>query len=151
MLNSLGRHTRAQMQSSQPTLFAPSAWTLRAWPTVFWHAKDDFKLEFVHLCTNVTREYHPHEQISGQSLWACTNSPNPAGIAWDWILIATDLVALSDPMAIITNLRVLNPSGMVLSTDEAAPYINLLVHGLPWQTEVLRTLGPSAKHQLTRH
>jgi hypothetical protein len=44
-------------------------------------------------------------------------------------------------MSVVTNLRLLGPGGKVLTSFEAARYLNDVVHGLPWQDEVCRMLA----------
>ena len=61
-------------------------------------------------------------------------------MAWDWISIPEGVVALADPMALVTNLWLLDGEGQVLSPLQAAPHLNVLVHTLPWQDEVRRAL-----------
>jgi hypothetical protein len=41
---------------------------------------------------------------------------------------------------VITNLRLLGDSGEVLTSWQAARFLNEIVHALPWQTEVTRAL-----------
>jgi hypothetical protein len=77
----------------------------------------------------------------GQTVWGGRAADSAAGISWDWIEITKDVIAISDPMMMITNLRVLGRDGGVMCAHEAAPYLNQLVNGLPWQVEVLKALG----------
>jgi hypothetical protein len=63
-----------------------------------------------------------------------------AGVAWDWIQISDDIVAMADPMSVVTNLRLVGQEGEVLTALEAARFLNEIVHGLPWQSEVQRAL-----------
>ncbi len=43
--------------------------------------------------------------------------------------------------AVITNVRLIGPGGEVMTSFEAAPHLNELVHALPWQSEVQRALA----------
>ena len=65
-------------------------------------------------------------------------------MAWDWVQIAHGVVAMADPMSLVTNLRLVSNQGAVLTSSESARYLNEFVRLLPWQREVqvaLRT-GP---------
>lgn len=63
-------------------------------------------------------------------------------MAWDWVQIGHGgVVAMADPMSVITNLCLLGPSGEVLTAWESARYLNEMVRLLPWQDEVERALG----------
>ncbi len=114
------------------------AWALYAWPTVLWQAQRPKGLHFLHLGTRVTHAGEP--MCSGQTLWGDPDGESAAGLAWDWIELAQGVVAMADPMAVITNVRLLGPSGEVMTSIEAAPHLTELVHALPWQSEVQRAL-----------
>lgn len=80
--------------------------------------------------------------LSGQTLWAGSSADGEAGVAWDWIEITQGVVAMADPMSVVTNLRLVSHCGEVLTAWQAAKFLNELVHALPWQNEVARALGP---------
>jgi hypothetical protein len=67
---------------------------------------------------------------------------DPAALAWDWIEIASGVVAMVDPMRVSTNMRIVNMHGDVLDSSEAALHFNQFVRRLPWQDEVRRLLQP---------
>jgi len=115
------------------------AWAVFAWPTVLWQAPHPEHPHFLHLGTRVT--YSGDPVCSGQTLWGDPDGAHAAGLAWDWIELAQGVVAMADPMAVITNVRLLGPGGEVLTSVEAAPHLNELVHALPWQCEVQRALA----------
>lgn len=77
----------------------------------------------------------------GQTLWAWHGDEGDVGMAWDWIQLTRGVVAMADPMAVVTNLRLVSGEGEVLSAMESARHFNWIVHGLPWQHEVERALG----------
>jgi len=93
-----------------------------------------------------TRVTNPGDQISrtaGQTIWAATNAQ--AGMAWDWIQLSAGVVAMADPLSVVTNLRLVNPDGDALTPLEALRCLNEVVHTLPWQDEVERVLAVSAQ------
>lgn len=77
----------------------------------------------------------------GQTAWGGRAGDSAAGLSWDWIEVADGIYAVADPMTMTTNLRVLGPEGEVLTAHSAAPHLNRLVHGLPWQAEVARAVA----------
>lgn len=115
------------------------AWAVFAWPTVLWQAPHSSQLRFLHLGTCVTHTGSP--VCSGQTLWGDPDGRQAAGLAWDWVELAQGVVAMADPMGVITNVRLLGPGGEVLTATQAAPRLNELVHTLPWQCEVQRALA----------
>jgi hypothetical protein len=115
-------------------------WTLRAWPPLLWQADRKVNLHLRHLGTRVT---NPGDQVSrtaGQTLWASVSEDGEAGMAWDWVHLSRGVVAMADPLSVITNLRLIGPEGTVLNTYQSALHLNELVQALPWQDEVERAL-----------
>lgn len=79
----------------------------------------------------------------GQTIWAWHGEEGDVGLAWDWVQLTRGVVAMADPMAVVTNLRLVGHEGEALTAFESARHINCIVHGLPWQHEVERALGCS--------
>ncbi len=98
-------------------------------------------MPFQHLDTRVTLYGELPGPAAGQTVWAACADAGHAGMAWDWVQIARGVVAMADPMAVVTNLRLLGPAGEVLTAHEAACFLNELVRTLPWQQEVSRALA----------
>lgn len=69
-------------------------------------------------------------------MWATHDDDGEAGMAWDWIQIGHGVVAMADPMSLVTNLRLVGQQGEVLTVCESARYLNEFVRRLPWQHEV---------------
>lgn len=120
------------------------AWAVFAWPTVLWQASHPQGCRFLHLGTRVTSVGQP--ACAGQTLWGDSEAEPAAGLAWDWIELTHGIVAMADPMAVITNVRLIGPAGEVLTASEAAPHLNELVHALPWQNEVQRAIQKLGLH-----
>ncbi len=77
---------------------------------------------------------------AGQTIWGGCSDDGEAGVAWDWVQISSDVVAMADPMSVVTNLRLIGHEGEVLTALESARFLNEIVHALPWQSEVQRAL-----------
>lgn len=115
-------------------------WALGSWPPVFWQANSRRRLRFVHLATRVTTGKCTRQPCCGQTIWVGSSTDCDARLAWDWIEIDRGIVAMVDPMAVLTNMHVVNLEGNILPAVEAALYINQFVRRLPWQEEVRRLL-----------
>jgi hypothetical protein len=127
---------------SQPPALPPATpWSLRAWPPLLWQAGEPVPVRFHHLDTRVTLHGDMPGPAAGQTVWAASADVGEAGMAWDWIQIARGVVAMADPMAVVTNLRLVGSEGEVLTAHEAACFLNELVRALPWQQEVQRALN----------
>jgi hypothetical protein len=120
-------------------------WTVRAWPPVLWQVDHLRPLLMRHLGTRVT---NPGDQISrtaGQTIWAAAAAQDQAGMAWDWIQLSGGVVAMADPLSVVTNLRLISADGDTLSQLESLRHLNEVVHRLPWQGEVERVLMVNAQ------
>lgn len=117
-------------------------WALRAWPPVLWQAQEPSPVRFRHLGTRIAFIGNPYEPPAGQTIWAAHSGQIEAGMAWDWIEISEGVVAIADPMSVITNVRLVGDAGHVLTAHESALFLNELLRTLPWQHEVQRALRP---------
>ena len=111
-----------------------------SWPPILWQAKSAAQLQLVHFGTRVLSHGDSDRHCCGHTLWGMTAPSGPAGMAWDWVQIPEGVVTLADPLALITNLWLLDVYGKVLTPVQAAPHLNGIVHALPWQAEVQRAL-----------
>ena len=116
------------------------AWIVYAWTPVLWQAAAAPDLHFVHLGTRVLSFGDEDGPCSGQTLWGDHSEARAAGVAWDWVEVREGVVAMSDPLGMVTNLRLLDAHGEVLSQTQISLRLHQLVHALPWQTEVRRAL-----------
>ena len=124
--------------TSQTTMPPPSA--LYAWPAVFCQADAKRKARFMHLGTRVTTVGEPGQPVAGQTVWSELLEHGEAGLAWDWIQIADGVVAMANPLCVVTNLRLVGAHGEVLPARECALHLSRIVRELPWQDEVWRIL-----------
>jgi hypothetical protein len=115
-------------------------WSLRAWPLLLWQVGSPASVQFCHLDTRVTYPGDGSDPAAGQTLWSAPSDDGEAGMAWDWVQIARGVVAIADPMSVVTNVRLIGDEGEVLTAHAAARFLNELVRALPWQSEVRRAL-----------
>lgn len=116
------------------------AWIVYAWAPVLWQASSGPMLQLAHLGTRVLTAGGADAPCSGQTLWGDDSDDGAAGVAWDWIELRQGVVAMADPFGMVTNLRLLDDRGEVLSQTQSAVCLHQLVHALPWQREVKRAL-----------
>ncbi len=120
------------------------AWIVYAWPPVLCQANSAPDLHLVHLGTRVLSFGDEDEPCCGQTLWASPDDVPSAGVAWDWVEIQRGVVAMTDPLGMVTNLRLLDEHGEALSQLQVAMRLHRIVHTLPWQSEVRRALHLSS-------
>jgi hypothetical protein len=106
-----------------------------------WQASSAPQLHFVHLGTHVATFGDRAGTCCGQTLWGEASPERSAGVAWDWVQIEQGVVAMADPLSLVTNLRLLDEQGEALTAREVVVHLNEIVHALPWQTEVRRALA----------
>ena len=117
-----------------------TSWTVRAWPALLWQADDPARLQFNHVDTQIFPANDDDGPLCGQTVWAGPVADGQVGVAWDWVQVSRGVVAMADPMCVVSNLRLIGPQGEVLTAWEAARHLNQIVYGLPWQGEVQRAL-----------
>lgn len=115
-------------------------WTLRAWPPLLWQVARQVPSGLHHLGTQVTHAGDPANGTAGQTLWATTADRGTVGLAWDWVQLQDGVLAMADPMAVVTNLRLVGDQGALLTPYASARYFCAMVHALPWQQTVEHAL-----------
>jgi hypothetical protein len=116
------------------------AWIVCAWPPLLWQASRAPQLHLTHLGTRVLNFGDDDSPCTGQTLWGDERETQSAGVAWDWVRLQPGVVAMSDPLGLVTNLKLLDDDGEALTNVEVAVRLHQLVHALPWQSEVQRAL-----------
>ena len=120
------------------------AWIVCAWPPLLWQASRAPQLLLTHLGTRVLNFGDHHEPCTGQTLWGDDREAQSAGVAWDWVQLQQGVVAMADPLGLVTNLKLLDDDGEALTNFQMAVKLHQLVHALPWQSEVQRALHQAA-------
>lgn len=117
-----------------------TCWSVRAWTPLLWQADGATRLQFDHHGTQVFHSGGEDAPVSGQTVWRTDGPDGEAGVAWDWVMLSDDVIAMADPMCVVTNLRLVGERGEVLTSWEAARHLSKIVYGLPWQGEVQRAV-----------
>lgn len=128
------------MKPTPTTMTMPAPWSLYSWPAVFCQANVNRKPSFVHLGTRIVCHGEGGLPPAGQTVWSEHLEDGEAGLAWDWVEITQGVVAMANPLGVVTNLRLVGHHGEVLTAHEAALHISRMVRELPWQDEVWRAL-----------
>jgi hypothetical protein len=114
-----------------------TSWSIRALPPLLCQAEEPAQLQFNHVATQVFPAGGEDAVLCGQTVWASAVADGEAGVAWDWVQLSRDVVAMADPMCVVSNLRLLGPQGEVLTAWESARHLSQIVYGL----RVLRHLN----------
>ena len=87
-------------------------------------------------------ERPPQGGRQGQALWAATHQGQPLGLAWDWAEIREDVVALCDPMNVLSNVTLVDTKGEQVDGAERILHLNSAIHELDWQAHVTGRQAP---------
>ena len=114
-----------------------------AWPPLLCQADQPVGVHLSHLGTRVLTRGGEGTLPCGQTLWGETSDERAAGVAWDWVEIRDGVVAMADPLGLVSNLQFFGNDGQPLPERDVAIKLHRMVHALPWQSEVRRALHPS--------
>lgn len=96
--------------------------------------------EFEHIGT-----VHAHPAAddfkSGQVVWGMPGGTSPVAICWDWAEVRVGVVALSNPMTVFSNVRLVAEDGAPLSHGQTILQLNGVIHELNWQRQVCEELS----------
>lgn len=114
------------------------AWTIKFWPTVLAQPGDpeQLALRMRHMCTSVTPSSGANDCIVGQTMFGCGFDGEQIGIAWDWIVLHGSVLAMTDPMTILSNLHFVDADGRPQAERCRILHLNDLVANMPWQPAV---------------
>ena len=77
----------------------------------------------------------------GQVLWGVEASDLSVGMAWDWREDFPGVVAMSDPMTIVTNVSFVDINDNLLGDSQRIVHLNTAIYQLPWQTDIYDRTG----------
>jgi len=84
----------------------------------------------------------------GHVLWGSVSASRAAAIAWEWREVQPDVFAIADPMAVQSNIELVDDNGHRLHAGSRMVWLNRVIYLLPWQQAVLkrcRALVPAAR------
>lgn len=122
-------------------------------PRVTYHAAavPSERLAFTHLRTTVVNQELSRK---GATFWGSRCGGGVASyLAWDWVELQPNVICLSDPNAIVSNIDFVSDDGCSpLSFLETVKYLARMVHSLSWQDWVGATLrGAQTFQTVDRH
>jgi hypothetical protein len=112
-------------------------WLIASWPAVHCAVSQRSLMIRRLRCVSARLGDGPPGQLrSGQVLWACSTPVGEAGLAWDWVELRRNVVAIADPMHVLSNLRFVDAHGVELPASESLLELNNIVASLRWQDQV---------------
>ena len=122
----------------------PAAWTVIRWPEVKATLAEFERAATSMRPVSVSVQNLPGEKqrSQGQALWAGEICGHPVGLAWDWAEVTDSVVAMVDPMRVLTNVVLTDDHERILDDGMCVLLLNKAIYGLPWQDEVLHVQQP---------
>lgn len=112
-------------------------WQISSWPIIERATADApvIAMDLHHLGTVVSEDCDEFGRLLGHTIWGDGTS-GKIGVAWDWTETLDNVFALSDPMAVISNIDFVDTRGLSIDETTLAVRLNQITHSLPWQAEV---------------
>jgi hypothetical protein len=115
------------------------AWQVITWTPVETTVGEFSRLlgRFQHLGTSVHTDEPARGLKYGQVLWALEHGSSRIGLAWDWAEVREHVIAMADPMKVLSNVALRRDDGAALPEAERLLHLNGAIHGWRWQAQVL--------------
>ena len=112
-------------------------WDVVTWPVVWVESKDRHSLagEVYHIST-VTIGKAGERGIWGQILFGVESAERLLGLAWDWIALSPGVIALADPMMVLSNVHFRDSDGEPVQAALRVLELNSIIHRIDWQPTV---------------
>lgn len=118
-------------------------WMISTLPRTYFRSIDapDMAAGMTHGATQVSRRDDEPKLHRGSTIWLSSDAQaRPIALAWDWVEIRDGVVAMVDPMAIISNLECLEDTDQFSALDYKLLSLNQIVYQLDWQSRVCRAI-----------
>lgn len=95
---------------------------------------------FRHLHTVHGSQDDADEYQRGHVIWGTMNGQSPMAICWEWAEVRLGVVAIFNPMNVLSNVRLLAEDGRPFTHGQTVLAFNTVVHGVNWQRGVCEEL-----------
>lgn len=92
-------------------------------------------------CSSLLRHRGPEDFVEhGETTWTMVTSVGAMTILFEWAEVTRGVLALANPMGIVSNVRLLTDEGELLTPSQTLLELNFTVHELDWQVVVASKL-----------
>ena len=92
-------------------------------------------------CASMQRRRGPDDFAEhGETTWAMTSTLGTMTILFEWAEVTRGVLALANPMGIVSNVRLMTDEGDLLTRSQTLLELNFTVHELDWQVVVASKL-----------
>lgn len=124
-------------QTGRSTVNLPF-WHVLSWEQVEVPASQFSKAVRHMKCLGVSVRDATPKHRRGEVLWGSDVAGHGIGIAWEWGEAVEGVVAMVDPLTILTNVKLVTDDGVTVSADELLLRLNGAVNSLRWQAAAVR-------------
>lgn len=117
--------------------------SIPAWQVINWAPikldLDDFQrtcASFRHLGTTIHADAEHSDLRSGQTVWGVERDGRWVGVAFEWAEMTNHVVALSDPMQVLSNVMLVEADGESVGERARIVHLNTAIHELDWQQQI---------------
>ena len=96
---------------------------------------------FEHLSTVHSPEVDDDGCRHGHVIWGSLLGACPMGMCWEWAEVRLGVVAIFNPMNVLSNVRLLSEDGRPFSQGQTVLVFNSVVHEVDWQSGVCEELA----------
>ncbi|HEV8691878.1 MAG TPA: hypothetical protein VGQ91_16365 [Ideonella sp.] len=77
----------------------------------------------------------------GHVIWGSLLGASPMAMCWEWAEVKLGVVAIFNPMNVLSNVRLLSEDGRPFSYGQMVLVFNAVVHEVDWQSGVCEELA----------
>lgn len=121
-------------------------WHVLSWEQVELPASQFSKAVRHMKCLGVSVRDATPAHRKGEVLWGTDVSGRGVGIAWEWGEATDGIVAMVDPLTILSNVKLVTDDGLAICPDELLLRLNGAVNSLRWQSAAVRAATEDAAH-----
>ena len=114
-------------------------WQVIMWQRVGMKPKDLFRLipRFRHLGTSLQLGEVSEGHCVGSTVWGCDYMGKQLGLTWEWIEVKPRVVALGDPMVLLSNVELMSDEEDAVEQGDRLLALHRVIYALPWQKQVV--------------
>lgn len=114
------------------------AWQVINWTPVKLELPDFQRTfsSFKHLGTTIHADAEQSDLRSGQAVWGMEHDGRWIGVAFEWAEMTNHIVALSDPMQVLSNITLVAADGARVDDGQRIVQLNTAIHELDWQEQI---------------
>lgn len=123
-------------------------WQVIMWSRVALKPRDLVKLtrRFTHHGTSLQLGRSGGHR-SGTTTWCCEYMEQRLGLVWEWVAVSPALIALANPMVVVSNVDLLNDHDQEVDSSLRLTSLHRVIYNLAWQQHIVSAHWQAAPEQ----